>query len=204
MLRRISRAVRGLRKDNRGSSSVEFAIAFPFLCFFLFGFGEVGTLATRVVMLERGLDIAMRDVRLGNIPRNAPADFQRDLIKFNICENAFLLVDCREDLNIEMKAVPLGASIPNDRIACVDRSEGAIALPADINLGTIGSANTEIMLVRACLVVDPIFSIGGWLAGTPLRDAEGNVTDFALFAQTAFLNEPDTTTTTSPTTGAGL
>lgn len=194
----ISKAIRGFRRNVRGSSSVEFALTFPFLCAFLFGYGEVGTLATRAVMLERGLDIAIRDVRLGNIPRNAPAEFQRDLIKFRICENAFLLVDCEEELNIEMVAVPLGQPIPNNPPACIDRSEDPLEVPTVMNIGTVGQENLEIMLVRACLVVDPIFNIGGWLAGTPLRDINGDITDFAIFAQTAFINEPTPSATGAP------
>ncbi len=202
MIGLISRALRRIGRNQNGSSSVEFAIAFPFLCFFLFGYGEFGTLATRAVMLERGLDIAIRDVRLGNIPQSIGdatpeemADFQRELIKFNICENAFLLVDCRQDLNIEMIAIPLGDDLPSDDIGCVDRSDEPVNLPPEIDLGTAGSADLEIMLVRACLVVNPIFEIGGWLAGTPITDPDTNeVVDRAIFAQTAFAREPGSVT----------
>ncbi|MEO1492258.1 MAG: TadE/TadG family type IV pilus assembly protein [Pseudomonadota bacterium] len=198
MMRAISKALRTIRGNTRGGSSVEFAVAFPFLCMFLFGYGEFGTLATRAVMLERGLDIAIREVRLGNIPTDLgnvsaeeAADFQRELIKFRICQNAFLLVDCRQDLNVELIAIPLGDPIPTNEISCVDRAAEEINPPAQMNFGTAGAADLEVMLVRACLVVDPIFEIGGWLAGVQITDPDtGEVVDHAIFAQTAFAREP--------------
>ncbi len=188
LLRRSGAAFRRFAKNTCGSASVEFAVAFPFLCFFLFGFGEVGTMTTRAVMLERGLDIAIRDVRIGNIPRNISAANQREIIKFDVCREAFLLASCVDELVIELQAVPLGNDIPNDPIDCLDRARPAdeVAPPdANINLGTVGSADDELMIVRACVVVNPVFPLSGWFAGTPLPNG-----DFALFAQTAFLNEP--------------
>ena len=136
----------------------------------------------RNVMLERGVDIAVRQVRLGgNVP-----DF--NTLRANICNNAGLIPDCMNSLQIEMQSVPIQPGGINSLQAdarCIDR------LSTDDPLtGTnfsIGGAN-QMMIVRACVLSKPLFPSTG--LGVGLRvDSEGN---YAMVATTAFVNEPNT------------
>ena len=59
--------------------------------------GEVGTYMARNVQLERSLDIAVRDVRLGS-----PEVATHEGLKDRICTEAFLISDCRDNLLLEL------------------------------------------------------------------------------------------------------
>jgi Flp pilus assembly protein TadG len=66
----IARVKKGLRRFHRsqdGSSTIEFVIMFPVIFTFFLSTFELGMLETRHVMLDRGLDIAVRAIRLGQI-----------------------------------------------------------------------------------------------------------------------------------------
>lgn len=170
----------GFCSDERGNATLEFVVVAPFLFYMLFAFGEIGTLMTRSAMLERGLRVAMRDLRLGNIP-NPTAE----LIKQKICDAAFLLSDCEQALMLELTPLPNAASYPSGQVKCVDRTSDVQPV-VTFNPG----APSEIMLVRACIVVDPLFPGTGLGAMLP-KDASGG---YALVARSAFVNEPESGT----------
>ena len=58
---------------------------------------EAGVLMTQVAMLDRGVDVAIRDVRLGVNP-----GITHDDLKAKICEAAFLLGGCNEAVLLEL------------------------------------------------------------------------------------------------------
>lgn len=172
---------RKFRRQQDGNASIEFVFLFPvFMALFMLGF-ESGYYMVRNVLLERGVDIAVRDVRLGN--GNVP-DFE--MLRANICNNAGLIPDCMNSLQIEMQSIPITpgsiASIQDDA-RCVDRNS-----EDDIQTGTIYDvgAENEMMMLRACVLSRPLFPTTG--IGVKLRvDGEGY---YAMVATTAFVNEP--------------
>jgi hypothetical protein len=129
------------------------------------------------VMLNRGLDIAIRDLRLGLTP-----SVTHDQFKAKICDGAFLLSGCEEAILLELAALPDAASFPGGEANCVDRTE-----EIEPTIVFVPGAPSEIMFVRACLIVDPLFPGTGLGAMMP-KDASGG---YALIAQTAFMNEPE-------------
>lgn len=165
-----------LLRDDTGNATLEFLILFPFLMFMLLSLGEVGTLMARAVMLDRGLNIAIRDVRLGLSP-----GISHDGLKTKICQGAFLLTNCLDDVLLELLPVANPASIPEGNVNCVDRTEEVEPV---INFNPGG--RSEIMFVRACVVVDPIFPGVGFGALLPVDQSGG----YAIVTQTAFMNEP--------------
>ncbi len=208
-------------RDEQGGPTIEFVVIFPAIVFFIFAYGEAGTLATRAVMLERGLDIAIRDIRTTGFPPGTDPDRAHEFIKHKICTNAFLIAgSCLDDLLLEMKAVGPGEAFPNtEAVICEDVPPGAVA-PVTFGGNTNAAANSEIMLVRACLPVNPLFGFsifgGGQVynvrtsvngdfeqinvaAGDGRVDSLGNRLgrtsstnpgQYTIQAQSAFLNEP--------------
>ena len=176
-----------LRQDDSGSATIEFVLIFPAITFFMFAYAEVGTLAARSVLLEQGLDIAFREVRLGNIPSRPDLtneEIHRQ-IKIVACTNAFFLSTCMDDLNIELIPVPLGDPLPLGGASCRDRL--ADVDPAiSIGLGNRVNPETQIMLARSCFVVNPIFPYTGIGAGLQPNPGGG----YRIMFETAFLNEP--------------
>ena len=156
-------------------------IFFPALiALFLMGF-ESGYYMVRSVMLERSVDLSIREVRLSN---NSLPDFKK--LKENICDNALILPDCVNSIQIEMTPVattPGAVAILHKAALCVDK-----ASTEDPSKGTtydIGIEN-QMMLVRVCALAKPLFPTSR-LGASMVKDGEGN---YAIVATAAFVTEP--------------
>ena len=175
LLRRSSR----LRRDESGASSIEFVILFPvFMSVFFAGF-ESGYLMVRNVMLERSVDLAVRDLRLGD---PVPPTF--DQFKQSICENAFFISNCNTRVQVQLRPVDMTTwgPLPGDP-RCVDVENPLEPFdPTQYNVG----GNNELMMVRVCALFRPMFPTTG-PALDMQYDSEGN---YALVVTTAFVNEP--------------
>lgn len=173
--------MRKLRNNEDGSATIEFVLLFPMIMFlFLTGF-EAGYYMLRNVMLERAVDIAVRDVRLSNgqVPGFAA-------LKKRICDEAAILPNCMRNLQVEMRPVRIQAGAVasvQGPARCVDVN--STANPLDGTLYETGQEN-QLMVVRVCALSQPMFP--STQLGLGMR-ANGNG-DYALVATTAFVTEP--------------
>lgn len=173
----LRRRLRAFRRAEDGNPTVEFVIIFPVFMSFLFMGIESGLMLTRQIMLERAVDIAVRDLRIGTWTNPTHED-----LKQRICENGIVLKNCDRHLVMELRRVSMETwDFPGQPPACVDRREEI----APVTTLTTGGGN-DMMLLRACMVVDPLFPTTRWGLQLPL-DASGG---FQLFAFSAFVNEP--------------
>ena len=205
----LSKRLRAFGRRQDGNATIEFVFLFPlFMAIFLMGF-ESGYYMVRTVMLERAVDISVRDIRLGNgrVPEFAA-------VKENICENAIIFPKCDETIHVYMEEVaiaPGAIAAVTGPARCVNRfSEDPQYNEDDYNVGT---TNT-MMVVQVCAVVSPFFPTTG--IGLGLQNADLGVRDengdpaanggmMAIVATTAFVNEPGTRAMApySPTMGSG-
>jgi len=166
------------KHDENASATVEFVIVFPVILWLVFSTLEAGWLMTQQTMLGRGLNLAVREVRIGE--GGTPT---YNTIKNSICANAMILRDCQTALHLEM--VELANPISSANAVCVNRAPAAIAPIVD---WVSGSRTTpEIMVLRACFVVDPLIPGAGLGAALP-KDATGG---FHMVQYSAFANEPN-------------
>ena len=178
---KISNHMRRFRKSEDGNPTLEFVILFPmFIFLFLTGF-EAGYYMVRNVMLERGVDLAIRDVRLsnGNVP-----DFVE--LKQNICAQAAIIPDCVNSIQIEMQqiqAVPGDIAKMAGPARCIDRESDEDALKFT-NFDTGGQ--NQLMALRICALSQPLFPTTGIGVGMR-RNGAG---DYAMVATAAFVTEP--------------
>lgn len=175
LLTRLSRFAG--RED--GNATVEFVLVFPLFLSLMIMSIELGFVTLRHTMLERGLDIAVREIRLGT--GTAP---QHDDIKKMICDNALMIADCENSLQLEMiRTDPYAFNSFNQDPLCTDKSEETEPVrDADWNQGV----PNELMVLRACLKYDPLFpdrALGSALS----KDAFGQV---SIVTTTAFVQEP--------------
>lgn len=168
--------MRELIEDEGGNATMEFVVVFPFVMWFLMTIFETGFIATRMVLFERGLDIAARDLRLGATP-----GIDHDKLKKKVCENSNILVNCERDLILEVVELDLNSAYPQNQANCIDRTE---EIEPTITFKPGG--RNRIMFVRACMIIDPIFPGVGISLGLP-RDNSGG---FQMVTYTAFMNEP--------------
>ena len=177
LVRTLLRPWRRLWKSDAGSATVEFAIIFPFYVTLFMTTVELGMITFRHSMLERGLDMAVREVRLGT-----GTNITHDEIKDLICEYSGVLPNCQNSIRLEMILVdPRNYVAPNAVADCIDHSED----PTPLREFTHGGSN-QMMLLRACFVFSPIFPTSG-LGYSLAKDGAGNA---AMVASSAFVQEP--------------
>jgi Flp pilus assembly protein TadG len=189
-LSRLRRALRRFAGAETGTATVEFALLFPPF-FVLFASSiEAGLMMIRNVQLERGLDLAVRELRIGTPTPPTFVEFRQQ-----VCDVAFLVPNCMANLQVELQVVPSTTWQPLDLTPrCVDRSD-VIDPFTQPNYDTGG--NNEFMLVRLCANVDPILpglGLGAILDRIPASgdpEDEGFVPNgYAIVAVSAYVNEP--------------
>lgn len=163
-------------RSTRASSTVEFVIVFPLFIYMLCLMAESGTLMLRQVMLDRALDITVRQLRIRTWDTPTQA-----ILKSSICSNAWA-TNCSSNLMLELTPIPQGTALPSASATCVDRN--ATVQPVTT---FDGGTQNEMMLVRACLLFDPLFPS----YGLGLQLAKNSNGAYALVATSAFVNEPD-------------
>ena len=168
--------ISSLITDQKGTATIEFVIIFPVLMWFVMMVFETGFITTRIVLLERGLDIATRDLRLGTDP-----SIDHESLKQAVCDNSAILVNCERDLILEVVELDINSAYPQNQANCIDRTE-----EIDPTITFNAGGRNRIMFVRACMIIDPIFPGLGITLGLP-KDKTGG---FQLIAFTAFMNEP--------------
>ncbi|MCC5969989.1 MAG: pilus assembly protein [Pararhodobacter sp.] len=164
-------------RRETGSATIEFAIFVPVVMMILFAGIEAGIITARQAMLERGMESTMRALRLGRIQ---PVTL--DSLRENVCNNSVMLTNCRENLLIELRRLdPNNVALPAGNAPCVNRSEETV--PA---VSLTPGVEHDLMLVRLCLIVDPLFPTSGHGLGLPLDESGG----FRMTAASVYVNEP--------------
>lgn len=177
MIRRLAKLPGRMARDESGSATVEFVLVFPIYLAFLVLSIEAGFITMRHTLLERGMDLTVRELRLGT--GTAP---QHDAIKDLVCDNSLLLFDCEDNLRLEMAPADLFAFNSLDTTAdCTDRAEEA----KPVRAFTPGQPN-ELMLLRACYKYDPLFP-DEFLGSALSKDTSGQA---SIISITSFVQEP--------------
>ena len=175
----LAGALRRLLRSTGGGASVEFVVVFPlFVTIFLSSF-EASMVLVRQMMLERALDVVMRDMRL-----KPEQTFPAAILRRSVCRSARVLPNCDRSLVIEITPVDRATyALPATRVACTDR--GTAAVPAD---DVISGRIDQIVIVRGCYSVKPFFRSS--LLGAELVKGGPNEGEYAIVAASAFAQEP--------------
>lgn len=172
---RIFNKMQRFRRSERGSATIEVVMAIPIITLLMSTSVEIGLITARQVMLDRALDLTVRDIRLG-----ASSDIAK--LTNDICDRAVILPECHSSLMIELQPLDEDTwSLPDHGAPCYDRKED-IRPPSQFTYG----AQHEIMLVRACVIIDPAMP---WYGMGAMMD-ENSDGQFYLKAVSAFVNEP--------------
>ena len=177
MMTRLQSFATRFRKDEDGNSTVEFAVYFTAIFLLLAASVEIAYINLRHAMLERGVDLATRDIRLstGDIPTY-------ETTRAMICSKAAILDDCEANLRLEMVQVsPRDLSGAPTDADCQNGEDD----PRPVRNYTPGQDN-DLMLMRACLMYKPMLpttSLGKQLN----KDEHGYA---QLIVTAAFVQEP--------------
>lgn len=169
---------RRFRGNEDGSSTIEFALFVPFFLMLFLSCFELGMLMARNVMLDRGVDIAVRDLRLGTI-----SPLNETTLKEAICDRAVIIPDCENQIRLEMRQLdPRNWSNIPAEADCLDR--GDPGLPAREFAPTTNS--NQLVILRACSLLDPFAPFAA--LGAVLTENGAN--PYELVATTAYVVEP--------------
>ena len=176
MMQFMKRLGRALRREE-GTSTVEFVLCIPaFMTIFMMSF-ESGMFMTKSVLLDRAVDLTIRDLRLGHMVNPTSA-----ALKTAICDRTVILSECESSIMLEL--VPINQTtwaMPPSEVTCIDR-DAAIQPLVAMDVGS----NNEIMLVRVCVLVDALFPTTG-LGEKLVLGPHGEI---GMIAVSAFVNEP--------------
>ena len=176
-MRKLCKLIRRGKSED-GNASVEFALMSPLFFFLFISIFELGMATVRITMLEHGMDMTMRDIRLST----GSANITQEKIRDRICERAGLLKDCNNSLLVEMVVIDRNTfSLPAVRATCIDKSETALPVTSVISGG-----DSDLMFLRACFVVRPLLPTLG-LGKLLKKDPAGNM---QLVASSIFAQEP--------------
>ena len=166
-------------RSERGTASLEFVILFPLYMFILLAAIEVGIYMTRHVMLDRGVDLAVRELRIGT---ENPPTFEE--FKTMICDNTFIIQDCEDVVQVQLTPVNMttwagidGPALCRDVSSTID--------PFDQTEYSVGT-NNELMMIQVCALLKPILPTTYIGLGMSYVDGQ----NYAMVITTAFVNEP--------------
>ncbi|MDP2737634.1 MAG: pilus assembly protein, partial [Pseudorhodobacter sp.] len=136
-----------------------------------------GLLMVRSTMLERAVDLTMRELRLGHFVNPDHA-----MLKADICARTVIIANCNDVLKLSLEPIDTATWVLPDSVpTCVDRA-AEIQPVTEVSPG----GAEEIMLVRACVIADALFPTTG--IGLDLAvDALGG---YGIYTESAFVNEP--------------
>ena len=173
----FKRLAHGLRRED-GTASIEFVMAVPVLMTIFMASFESGLLMTRSVMLERAVDITMRELRLGHY-----VNPDATLLKAEICKRTVIFDDCAANIRLELIQVDKTTwRLPTSSTACINRDEEFQVPDTFMN-----QTEHDMMLMRVCVRQDLMFPTSG-LGLKLATDSQGG---FGLIAISAFVIEPD-------------
>ncbi|MEM7718396.1 MAG: pilus assembly protein [Pseudomonadota bacterium] len=177
--KKFGRTLRAFGLSEKGVASVEFVIVFPFFVGVFLSSYEVAIMNIRAVMMERAVDIAVREIRLAG-----GAQIEHEDVRTEICGNAILIPSCADVTKIELTRVDRDTWTTNlsDQADCQDRLD-EIKPPKNFENG----AANDLMLIRVCAVVDTVFPTFG-VGRTIPQDENGG---YIIIASSAFVNEPN-------------
>ncbi|WP_415921864.1 TadE/TadG family type IV pilus assembly protein [Tateyamaria sp. SN6-1] len=178
MTQRLRTYLRRFRREEDGAFyMIEWVIMLPLLFFIMLSAWELGLYAFRQNFLDRGLDMAVRDIRL-----STGTSFSHAQVKSMICDDAGFLADCDSKLTLEMKSVdPRNFNGFVNNTYCRDTS--APLLPSH---EFVHGNDHDLMVMRACYVYDPVFPHIG--LGKRMEDHE--MEGYPMVSVSVFVQEP--------------
>lgn len=172
---RMGRFMRRFLGDETGSQVVEFLYTMPALFMMALSSIDGGLLLAKYMMLERAVDINVRSLRLGSVP--SPTTLTN-----SICEDIAIIDDCAANLVLEIQPIDRSTwAMPNNNTPCYNRQED-IDPVTTFQIGV----EAELMLLRACVIVDPLFDTFGY--GEIMNNT--NSGDYYITSASVFVNEP--------------
>jgi Flp pilus assembly protein TadG len=166
-----------------GNSTIEALFFYIPIFLFLLASIEIGILSTRHVLLERGVDLAVRQVRIGALKDADGKGPGIDTVRTAICNYSGVIPDCLDSVKIKMVKMDVrnwGTDLDGP-VQCIDRAESE-QVPTTFTNG----ANNELMVLQVCALFDQFFPTTSLSNGFAKINGGG----YGLIATTSYVVEP--------------
>ncbi|MFE3837519.1 TadE/TadG family type IV pilus assembly protein [Pseudogemmobacter sonorensis] len=173
------RAQRLWRRED-GTATIEFVFCVPVVLTLFMASMESGYYMIRHVMMDRGLDLVIRDYRLGRLQSVSHDDLRK-----LVCEATPVILNCESAMRVWIQPINTTSwARPGTNAFCGDRN-GTLTAPST---GSVQhGASNQIMFVRICMIQKPLFPTTG--LGLQLR-ADSVSGGYQLAVTTVVVNEP--------------
>lgn len=194
-MKRISHFLRSWAKRQDGAVTVEFVVVVPFVLTLFFASVDTGITMLRQVMLDRAVDMAVREIRLGSERMDSSEEFRNAVCSGfedgngNVISTGMRAVmneaECLAGIAVEMQVIDTtNFSGLDDPVRCVNR-ELALTPAVAFNPGSGGAAQ-ELMLIKTCVSANPFIRLTGFFNSMPINP-DG---DYVIASRGIFVNEP--------------
>lgn len=165
---RVAQIARAWKRDESGTTAIEFAmVGLPFFMF-LFGIFGLGLYFFTTFSLESAVEQASRLIRVGYVQQSGMTaeDFKQE-----VCNRLPAFVDCDGKMRVNVQSYSdFGSIVPP---ACTD-TDGNLVPPHGTNYNTGGAS--EVVLVTVCYEWDlagllPFLKLGSMPSGAALIQA---------------------------------
>ena len=180
-----SRALKKLRRRQKGSTAIEFAIVSPIFIALMLSIVEIGWVGfSQTVTIDAITDVG-RLVRTGQIQNISITDdpnAQRNAVFEVVCRYAKIYGNCSENVTVEVQAFKSFAELEeasSEPIICQNSAQDAVD-----NLGFNPGGDSSIVRVRVCILYETLNPA----IGLSLRKTNGQPN--RLISQLLFHNEP--------------
>lgn len=180
MIRAFKNQIRRFKRDEKGHMIVEFALVIPLVFTMFMTSVELGIYQMRQMFLDRGVDMAVRNIRLNTGAGYTPAD-----LRLMVCTYSGFLDDCDTQLKLEMNPIDLRAF--NGFGGSADCTDASQALKP--NRSFVHGAQHQMMLIRACYKFRPVFATSG--LGYEFAENGDGAGMAKMVAVSAFVQEPN-------------
>lgn len=166
-------------RAEKGGATVEFVLVFPVILTIFFISLETSTILVRQGMLERAVDITARSLRLSN-----EEGLTSQAVANRICRRARIIRDCHATITLDLRAIPRpNYVLPALGAPCINREQ---MIRPVTRFDPSQTAPNELMLLRACVSIDPLLPFSEFVLDLTRRGGGG----LFLEASTIFVSEP--------------
>ncbi|NPD13968.1 pilus assembly protein [Xinfangfangia sp. D13-10-4-6] len=177
----IGRRLKRLWRREDGTATIEFCFAIPITLLIFMASMESGLYMVRSALLERGLDMVIREYRLGRLENMTYED-----IRNRICDYTVYVANCDNNLKVWIQPISTTTwALPaRGSVRCTDRNE---PLNNPAIAGAINPTGAQdLALIRVCVLEDPIFPTTHFAARLQ-QDSSGK---YELASATIVVTEP--------------
>ncbi len=180
------KALRRFLVDDSGSATIELLFVLPIITFIFMAAAEASLFMMRHVMLERSVDLVVREIRLGRLDGTTHAALKRLICQQGVMEVEQTCVDSMRIWMQPISTVNFAMVVPPHN--CIDRTEDIESIQEPTGTEFAYGVDNNIMLLRICLKEKPMFPLAALGARMIADETDGN---YALVTTSVFVNEPD-------------